>query len=124
MHFPGIDTARGSLSAARRRQLGTMLCRLRRPARMGTLRRLTPLSNKHGSDRGTPVDRYYIEQFLQEHRSDIRGHVLEVKNSRYADRFGIGVERRSVLDIDSSNPCATVHADLAAAHHVATDQFD
>jgi SAM-dependent methyltransferase len=91
---------------------------------MGTLRRITPLSNRYGFDRGTPIDRYYIEQFLIEHRSDIRGHVLEVKNSCYTDRFGIDVERRSVLDIDPSNLCATIRADLAAAHTIAPDQFD
>ena len=124
MRFPGIDAALGSLPAPRRGQIGAMLCRLRRPAWMGTLRRITPLSNRYGFDRGTPIDRYYIEQFLREYRSDIRGHVLEVKNARYADRFGDGVERCSVLDIDPFNPCATIHADLAAAHHVAADQFD
>ncbi len=47
----------------------------------GELRRLTPISDVWGLDRGRPLDRYYIESFLERHRGDIRGRVLEVKDS-------------------------------------------
>ena len=40
--------------------------------------RTGPVSEQWGRDRGTPVDRWYIERFLDRHASDIRGHVLEV----------------------------------------------
>ncbi len=98
--------------------------RLRRPAWLGTLRRTAPLSDSWGYDRGTPVDRYYIERFLDEHRRDIHGRVLEIKDSTYADRFGIGVEQRDVLDINPSNPHATFAADLAAADAIPSNLFD
>jgi SAM-dependent methyltransferase len=98
--------------------------RLTRPAWLGTLRRTRPLSDVWGFDRGTPVDRYYIEQFLQANRSDIRGHVLEIKDSAYTDRYGEGVKRRAVLDIDPTNPHATIVADLAAADQVAACSYD
>lgn len=100
------------------------LRRLRRPAWLGTLRRTTPLSDSWGYDRGTPIDRYYIERFLEEHRRDIRGRVLEIKDSTYTDRFGAGVERRDVLDINPSNPEATLVADLAAADAIPPNLFD
>ena len=35
--------------------------------RFGNMRRLTPLSRHFGYERGTPVDRYYIEAFLARH---------------------------------------------------------
>ena len=98
--------------------------RLLRPAWLGTLRRTAPLSDQWGFDRGTPVDRYYIESFLDEHRVDVHGRVLEVCDSAYMDRFGLGVEHRDILDIDASNPRATIVADLAAADVVASNQFD
>jgi SAM-dependent methyltransferase len=98
--------------------------RLIRPARLGSLRRTTPLSDTWGFDRGTPVDRHYIEEFLAAHRNDIRGRVLEVQDSGYTDRFGSGVERRDVLDVDPANPRATLVADLAAADGVPADAFD
>lgn len=121
---PGLSAAQASLSPLWRQQLRKRLRRIYHPAWLGTLRRTTPLSDRWGFDRGTPIDRYFIERFLDEHRRDIRGHVLEVKNSRYTDRFGIGVERRSVVDIDRANPCATICVDLAAAHQVPPDEFD
>ena len=50
--------------------------------------------------------------------------MLEVLNNGYTERFGVGVERSDVLDIDASNPSATIVADLAAADDVPGDAFD
>lgn len=124
MYALALTTAKTLLSQPTRQGLRKRLRRFRRPAWLGTLRRTTPLSNNWGSDRGTPVDRYYIEHFLKDHRGDIRGRVIEVKNSQYTERFGIDIERREVLDINPHNPEATIHADLAAAHSIPSDSFD
>lgn len=107
--------------AARRRQ---RLMRLRRPAWLGTIRRTSPLSDHFGRERGTPVDRYYIEQFLNENRQRVRGRVLEVRDSGYTRRFGTEVSRSDVLDIDDRNPDATVVADLAVAGGIEAAAFD
>jgi SAM-dependent methyltransferase len=112
------------MPAARQLPLRHRLRRVTRPAFLGTLRSSGPLSDNFGFDRGTPVDRYYIERFLYDNRADIRGHVLEVKDSAYTDRFGTGVTRRDVLDIEASNPDATVVADLAACAAIEDASFD
>lgn len=70
------------------------------------------------------MDRYYIAQFLWQHRVDIRGAALEVKNGQYIHRFGSGLTRVEVLDIEAGNPAATIVADLACANGIASDQFD
>jgi SAM-dependent methyltransferase len=98
--------------------------RLLRPAWPAVLRRTRPLSDIWGFDRGKPVDRYYIEGFLAEHRGDVRGRVLEVLDSSYTDRYGSGVERRDVLDVDPRNPWATIVADLADATALPAGAFD
>ena len=98
--------------------------RLRRPAWLGVMRRTTPLSEAWGADRGTPVDRYYIERFLDRHRADIRGRVLEVRGSAYTSRFGTGVTNADVLDVDPGNKSATIVADLSAADAIAAGTFD
>lgn len=108
----------------RRRLLATVRHRLRRPIRLGGLRRTTPVSDQWGFDRGTPIDRYYIERFLEQHAMDIRGRVLEVMDARYTERFGSAVETSDVLDIDASNARATIVADLTAAGNIASDSFD
>jgi len=106
------------------RELRQYLSRLARPAWMGNLRTTTPLSFDWGYDRGRPIDRYYIEAFLAMYRSDIRGRVLEVKDSTYSRHFDSGVTVFDVLDIDKANPIATVVADLASAATIGADQFD
>jgi SAM-dependent methyltransferase len=107
-----------------RKHLRQRLRRFLRPAWLGTLHRTTPLSNRYGYDRGTPVDRYYIELFLQEHRRDIHGRVLEVKDRGYTEQYGTDVKRCDVLDIDPNNRQATIIADLTAADAIPADTFD
>ena len=106
------------------RRLRQRVRRLVRPARLGTLRRTQPLSDDFGFDRGTPVDRYYIERFLARHRSDVRGRVLEVKEPTYTKRFGTEVHRCDILDLDASNSLATLVADLAEGNGLPADSFN
>jgi SAM-dependent methyltransferase len=101
-----------------------MLRRIVRPAWLGTLRRTRPLSDCWGYDRGTPIGRYYIDAFLDSHRQDIHGHVLEVKDSAYTLQYGTKIQRADVVDIDPANAAATIIADLGAADAIPTDTFD
>lgn len=113
-----------SLDAGTRRRVRQQVTRLRRPAWLGTLRRRTPLSACWGYDRGRPIDRYYIERFLEWHRGDITGRVAEVKDSGYTDRFGLGVTFREVIDVDAANPRATIVGDLAAPGFLESHAYD
>jgi glycosyltransferase involved in cell wall biosynthesis len=84
-----------------------------------------PLSPYWGVERGYPVNRYYVEAFLRAHQSDIRGTVLEMKDPGYTRRIGGDqVVRSDVLDVDRSNPLATIVTDLAAADSVLSEIFD
>jgi SAM-dependent methyltransferase len=92
---------------------------------MGSLRRLKPISLYWGSERGLPVDRYYIEKFLGAHSSDFRGHGLEVKEDLYTSRFGgHRVSKRDIIHPDEGNPNATIVADLTNANQIASETFD
>lgn len=93
--------------------------------RFGHLRRLTPLSPCWGADRGQPIDRYYIENFLASRTEDIRGHVLEIGWNAYTTMYGGGkVTKSEVLHIAAGNPDATIIADLTSADHLPSDTFD
>jgi SAM-dependent methyltransferase len=94
----------------------------RRP-RWGNLRRATPFSSAYGFDRGDPVDRFYIERFLAARSDAIRGDVLEVRDAEYTRRFG-SAARSQVIDVDGSNPAATIVADLTTPGSVAAETFD
>jgi SAM-dependent methyltransferase len=94
-------------------------------ADFGSLRRVNPISFRFGYDRGRPVDRYYIENFLAYHADDIKGRVLEIGDDSYTRQFGGGrVEIRDVLHVTEGNPRATIVADLTRADHVPSDAFD
>jgi SAM-dependent methyltransferase len=74
---------------------------------------LEPFSDHYGFDRGTPVDRPYIEAFLSGHSEVINGSVLEVQDNAYTSRFGADrVTQSTVVDIDATNQRATLVADL------------
>ena len=96
-----------------------------RRVRWGNLRRREPFSETFGWDRGTPIDRVYIEQFLAGHRDDIDGRVLEVKDARYTERFGAGNAITStVVDVDADNPEADIVADLCEPECLPAEAFD
>jgi peptidoglycan/xylan/chitin deacetylase (PgdA/CDA1 family)/glycosyltransferase involved in cell wall biosynthesis len=109
-----IDLARRRLGAAGRQAVA-----------WGDLARTTPFSDCWGLERGQPVDRVYVEAFLERHAGDIRGHVLEVKDTGYTTRYGADrVTAKSVLDIDATNTAATIIGDLTVPDTLGDEQFD
>lgn len=94
------------------------------PIDWGGLRRLEPVSRVWGTDRGQPIDRYYIERFLERFQKDVRGRVLEVKDPTYTQTFGSGVVRSDVVDIAADNPTATIVADLGGPSALPAEAFD
>jgi SAM-dependent methyltransferase len=85
---------------------------------------VTPIDPNWGFERGTPIDRVYVEEFVGSHAADIRGRVLEIAAPDYTTRFGSGVERSDILMATEGNPRATIVGDLTDAPHIADDTFD
>lgn len=91
----------------------------------GDLRNLQPVSERWGFDRGKPIDRYYIEGFLETHQHDIRGRCIEVLNDNYTRRFGgENVLHRDILDINEKNSKATILGDLTQSDTLPTNHYD
>jgi hypothetical protein len=91
----------------------------------GSLRQTTPIGGRRGFDRGRPIDRYYIENFLRRHADDIRGRVLEFHGNSYTKKIGGNrVTKSDVLNVEEHNPKSTFVGDLATAHHVPANAFD
>jgi SAM-dependent methyltransferase len=112
---PGIETARRSVLGLP--EVGAV--------DFGDLRRTAPISRKFGVDRGLPVDRFYVERFLDVHAHEIRGQVLEIGEDTYTRRFGgARVTGNDVLHVMAGNPVATIVADLAAAPQIPDERFD
>jgi len=93
--------------------------------RLGSLKRTRPISRNYGWERGTPVDRFYIERFLSAHAADVRGRVLEVGDDEYTRRYGGDqVTKSDVLHASPGNPQATLVADLADAPEIPDAGFE
>jgi SAM-dependent methyltransferase len=86
---------------------------------------LQPVTSDWGFSRGLPVDRPYIENFLERHATDIHGRVLEVGDNSYTLRFGgARVTKSDVLDNRPRNKAATFVDDITHAKSVPSDAFD
>lgn len=93
--------------------------------RFGDLRRLHPISPYWGSERGKPIDRYYIEAFLAAHSPDIQGHILEIGDDKYTRMFGADrIIESDVLHVAESKLHVTVIGDLTSADHIPSDTYD
>ena len=91
----------------------------------GRVSSATPLARDFGESRGTPIDRIYIEDFLERHRADIHGHVLEIGDDTYSRRFGgARVCRQDVLHLYLNTPGATMFGDLAEPGTLPEQTFD
>jgi GT2 family glycosyltransferase/SAM-dependent methyltransferase len=129
-------TARHAIRAASRR-LARLLARRtaagasaprgpRRRSRIdwGDLDRAAPISADFGFDRGTPIDRYYIERFLDRHAADIAGRVLELQDDSYSRRFGGSrVTHQDVLNL-SDKPGVTIVGDLCDPQTLGAGAYD
>lgn len=94
--------------------------------RSGYLRKkdLKPISDMYGFDRGKPVDRIYIEQFLNKNKKYIKGVCLEIVDSHYTKMFGgEKVTRFDALDIFPSKK-ANIHGDLRNLTQVESNKYD
>jgi SAM-dependent methyltransferase len=114
-----------SVVLATRRTLGQQVTPPPGKVRFGDLRRTVPIAGDFGYGRGGPVDRYYIEAFLDRHAADIKGRVLEVGDASYTRRFGGDrVARADVLHVDAGAPEATFVGDLADGSFLPDGAFD
>lgn len=89
------------------------LLRKKTPIIFSDFNRNKPVSRVFGLDRGTPIDRYYIEKFLQNNAGLIKGRLLEVAESHYSKLYGGNkVESFEILYATPDNKNATIIGDL------------
>lgn len=91
----------------------------------GPARDLNPVSEKFGFDRGLPIDRYFVEKFLNAHKDFIKGRCLEVVDNGYTVKFGESrVSKSDVVDNNPNNARATIRGDLRDLSEVSDNIYD
>lgn len=86
--------------------------RIWRPVNWYNLRSIIPISSTFGLDRGTPIDRVYIEHFLELKKKFIKGDVLEIGENTYTKKFGTIDCNSLVFHFDKTNKEADIIGDL------------
>lgn len=88
------------------------------------IRSVYPLSRKFGLDRGTPIDRHYIEEYLKKNKKHIKGVCLEIGDNRYTKQYGSDVTRSDILDVNSKNTTADIIGDLRNIPQIKSNTYD
>ncbi|MCQ2520945.1 MAG: class I SAM-dependent methyltransferase [Lachnospiraceae bacterium] len=81
------------------------------------------ISRKMGCDRGTPIDRYYIEKFLSENKYAIKGTVMEIAERTYTEKFGIEVSEKLIFTADEKAKDAII-GDLTTGEGCKSNMVD
>lgn len=91
----------------------------------GDLNRTSPLSIAFGYDRGGPVDRYYIENFLKANSPLIKGRILEIGDNEYTLKYGgERIAQSDIFHVDETNTVAAYTGDISNAPHVPDNLYD
>jgi glycosyltransferase involved in cell wall biosynthesis len=129
---PGDGAMKGLKERLRNGRLHRLVARARGTwppplgaVRFGHLAGTRPVSQDFGWDRGTPVDRYYIEQFLGARAADIRGRALEIADDAYCSRFGgRQIAQQDILHLHPGSSRATIVGDLTKPGVLPDNTFD
>lgn len=84
-----------------------------------------PVSRYFGAERGTPIDRYYIDHFLKNHQQLIRGDVLEVEDALYTKAYGGSIVKNSiVMDVNATSSNVTFNGNLETGEGIRAEIAD
>jgi len=101
-----------------------LINKFRIPVNWYNLRRLEPISRVFGFDRGTPIDRVYIEHFLNLNKQYIQGVVCEIAENTYSKKYGSNIKAYEILHYTSDNPRATIVGDLTDINTLPQNKVD
>lgn len=98
--------------------------RFMKPVRWYNLRTVKPISTVFGLNRGTPIDRYYIEKFLAANKDLIKGRVLEISDNTYTKKFGGSNVTSDILHYSGDSHAATIIGDLTKPDTLPANSMD
>ena len=121
-----LTMTRTELTQRARRGLRSVPNRVRRARsiRWGNIGYAAPFSQRYGRDRGQVIDRALLDAFFDQHRLDVTGDVLEVRDPGFTNRFGSSVSSIEIVDIDPTNERVTILGDLNDDGLLGSKQFD
>ncbi len=89
-----------------------IITRLLKKPNWHNLRNLEPISRVFALDRGTPIDRIYMEDFLEKNKHLVKGVTCEIADNTYSKKYGSNIEKFEILHYTNDNKDATIIGDL------------
>lgn len=86
--------------------------------------RLKPFSADFGLRFGSPIDRVYIDDFLNNSRQFIKGDVLEIAEDTYSKKYSEDEINSYILHIDEQNDSRVITGDLETGENIPIEKFD
>ncbi len=84
---------------------------------------LEPISRRFGREHGTPIDRYYIEDFLKDNSNSIHGDVAEFADDIYTKRYGKNITHSYILHVNGWGD-NVIRADLVTGEGIQDNMVD
>ncbi len=85
---------------------------------------INPVSRRFGNEIGTPIDRYYIEKFIEEHKSDIHGDVVEIADDEYTRKFGTDISHSYILHVNGWGGENVIRGNLSTGEGIVENMAD
>lgn len=84
-----------------------------------------PISRLFGTDRGKPIDRYYIEKFIEEQSALIYGNVMEIGGRDYSQKYGEGkIDKSYVLHVTEAKDALSIKGNLETGEGIPENLID
>lgn len=84
-----------------------------------------PISRKFGMERGKPIDRYYIEEFLEANKQYICGDVMEIADNSYTLEFGgVNVNNSLILHVEGGDSPNIIKGNLETGEGISANMVD
>lgn len=82
---------------------------------------LKPSSTRFGLERGKPIDRVFIERFIEENKDIIRGVVVEIGDDRYMTKYSKNIDEPIIMHV---NGWGGMKGNLATGEGIVDDFAD
>lgn len=94
--------------------------------RLFSFDKVIPVSIIFGFDRGKPIDRYYIENFISANKILILGNVLEVEDNFYTLKYGNKIIKSFILKYNNESKLENdyLYGDLTDINTLPSQMFD
>jgi hypothetical protein len=106
------------------KEISKLINKLKTPVNWYKLRRLKSILRVFGFKRGTPINRIYLELFLNFIKQYIQGVTCEIAEDIYSEKYVSNVEAYEIFYYTNNNPKVTIVGILTDINTLPKNKID